>query len=168
MLPDEEVRWLWSLVADAACCLPGQTWPHTASSRKRSPTSLSTGDRLAITVTNNGSGPPPTATSAAGSGYGLIGMRERAMSVGGRLRAGPAGQAASRSSPNCRRTPAAAWTEGDRSYGPDLAGACASSEGGTTAPERMRSGTSKLVGRLTQRDGCCLAHQETIHVWYVW
>jgi signal transduction histidine kinase len=46
------------------------------------------GDRPAIRVTNNRSGPPPAAASAAGSCYGLIGMRERAMSVGGRLRAG--------------------------------------------------------------------------------
>jgi signal transduction histidine kinase len=47
-------------------------------------------DRLAVTVTNdNGSNPGP----AAGPGYGLIGMRERALSVGGRLHAGhrPAG-----------------------------------------------------------------------------
>ena len=52
------------------------------------------GDRLDITVTNDSSGSPPAAASAApGSGYGLIGMRERALSAGGRLRAGhrPAG-----------------------------------------------------------------------------
>ncbi len=50
------------------------------------------GDRLGITVSNDSSAPPPAAT-AAGPGYGLIGMRERALSVGGRLRAGhrPAG-----------------------------------------------------------------------------
>ncbi len=49
------------------------------------------GDRLGITVTNDSSGPPLSA--AEGPGYGLTGMRERALSVGGRLRAGhrPAG-----------------------------------------------------------------------------
>ena len=46
-----------------------------------------TAGRLAITITNDGSGlAPPTA--AAGPGYGLTGMRERALSVGGLLRAG--------------------------------------------------------------------------------
>ena len=52
------------------------------------------GDRLGITVTNDSTGHPPrAAAAAAGSGYGLIGMRERAHSAGGRLRAGrrPAG-----------------------------------------------------------------------------
>ena len=44
-------------------------------------------DRLGITVTNDSSAPPP-ATAASGPGYGLIGMRERVLSVGGRLRAG--------------------------------------------------------------------------------
>jgi signal transduction histidine kinase len=43
--------------------------------------------RLAITITNDGSGLPPPA-AAAGPGYGLTGMRERALSVGGRLHAG--------------------------------------------------------------------------------
>jgi len=53
------------------------------------------GDRLTIAVSNSGA---PQAAGAcaephAGHGYGLIGMRERALSVGGRLRAGyhPAG-----------------------------------------------------------------------------
>jgi signal transduction histidine kinase len=47
------------------------------------------GDRLGITVTNDSSGPPPAAAAVTpGSGYGLIGMRERALSAGGRLRAG--------------------------------------------------------------------------------
>jgi signal transduction histidine kinase len=44
-------------------------------------------DRLGITVTNDSSAPPP-APAAAGPGYGLIGMRERVLSAGGRLRAG--------------------------------------------------------------------------------
>jgi signal transduction histidine kinase len=50
------------------------------------------GDLLAITVSNDSPAPAPT-TAAAGPGYGLIGMRERAQSVGGQLRAGrrPAG-----------------------------------------------------------------------------
>jgi signal transduction histidine kinase len=44
-------------------------------------------DRLTIMVTDQGTGPVPS-TPAAGSGFGLIGMRERAHSVGGRLVAG--------------------------------------------------------------------------------
>ena len=42
-------------------------------------------DRLGITIVNDAGGTPPAA--ARGPGYGLIGMRERAMSVGGSLRA---------------------------------------------------------------------------------
>ncbi|GAA3790616.1 sensor histidine kinase [Streptomyces phyllanthi] len=41
---------------------------------------------LTITVTNDGTTVPPT---VPGGGYGLMGMRERANSVGGNLRAGP-------------------------------------------------------------------------------
>jgi signal transduction histidine kinase len=44
------------------------------------------GDRLVISVTNDGGS---TRSAAAAPGYGLIGMRERALSAGGRLRAGP-------------------------------------------------------------------------------
>ncbi|MBK3580060.1 sensor histidine kinase [Streptomyces sp. MBT65] len=44
-------------------------------------------DRLGITVTDHGGTTPP-ASPASGSGYGVIGMRERALSAGGRLRAG--------------------------------------------------------------------------------
>ncbi|WP_405968255.1 sensor histidine kinase [Streptomyces sp. NBC_00015] len=47
-----------------------------------------THDRLAITVTDHGTLPPTATDSTPGSGYGLIGMRERALSVGGHLRAG--------------------------------------------------------------------------------
>jgi signal transduction histidine kinase len=48
-------------------------------------------DRVRITVTNDTAGSAPAARSAAvaGPGYGLLGMRERAGSVGGRLSAGP-------------------------------------------------------------------------------
>ena len=53
------------------------------------------GDRLAISVSNSDGGQAPAARAepGAGPGYGLIGMGERARSVGGRLRAGrrPAG-----------------------------------------------------------------------------
>ncbi|MEU9347884.1 sensor histidine kinase [Streptomyces sp. NPDC048278] len=42
--------------------------------------------RLLVSVTNDGA---PTAPPAADGGYGLMGMRERAHSVGGDLRAGP-------------------------------------------------------------------------------
>ncbi|MFC8454700.1 sensor histidine kinase [Kitasatospora sp. NPDC057223] len=45
-----------------------------------------TGSRLRITVTNDG---PPTAPTVPGGGYGLMGMRERAHSVGGDLTTGP-------------------------------------------------------------------------------
>ncbi|MFJ5303474.1 sensor histidine kinase [Streptomyces sp. NPDC088350] len=44
-------------------------------------------DRLGITVTDHGGTPVPS-SPAPGSGYGVIGMRERALSAGGRLRAG--------------------------------------------------------------------------------
>ncbi|WP_151481793.1 sensor histidine kinase [Streptomyces albicerus] len=44
-------------------------------------------DRLTITVTDDGSGDAPLAPSPSG-GFGLIGMHERAQSVGGRVRAG--------------------------------------------------------------------------------
>ncbi|MFF3847172.1 sensor histidine kinase [Streptomyces sp. NPDC002328] len=52
-----------------------------------------THDRLSITITDQGIGPTPETTASTpdnsgGSGYGLIGMRERALSIGGRLRAG--------------------------------------------------------------------------------
>jgi len=43
-----------------------------------------TGDRLRVTITNGGAAESP----APGSGFGLLGMRERARSVGGHLRAG--------------------------------------------------------------------------------
>ncbi|WP_435226175.1 sensor histidine kinase [Streptomyces sp. Tue6028] len=42
--------------------------------------------RLRIAVTNEGA---PVASAVPGGGYGLMGMRERAASVGGTLRAGP-------------------------------------------------------------------------------
>jgi signal transduction histidine kinase len=50
-----------------------------------------TADQLAITITNDGRAMPRPAT--APTGYGLIGMRERAQSAGGQLHAGhrPAG-----------------------------------------------------------------------------
>ncbi|MPY41967.1 sensor histidine kinase, partial [Streptomyces phyllanthi] len=44
------------------------------------------GSRLLITVTNDGAAVAP---AVPGGGYGLMGMRERAHSVGGELRAGP-------------------------------------------------------------------------------
>jgi signal transduction histidine kinase len=51
------------------------------------------GHQLRISVTNDGDDASPAAAAAPDSGYGLIGMRERALAVGGRLRAGhrPAG-----------------------------------------------------------------------------
>lgn len=51
-----------------------------------------TGDRLSITITDDGDTTPRSPTAAipgTGSGYGLIGMRERAQSLGGRLSTGP-------------------------------------------------------------------------------
>ncbi|WP_327399730.1 sensor histidine kinase [Streptomyces sp. NBC_01288] len=44
-------------------------------------------DRLSIAVTDHGGTTVPS-SPASGSGYGMIGMRERALSAGGRLRAG--------------------------------------------------------------------------------
>lgn len=48
-----------------------------------------TGDRLAVTVTNPGGDPLVHTEVTPSSGYGLIGMRERAAALGGRLHAGP-------------------------------------------------------------------------------
>ncbi|MFE7897191.1 sensor histidine kinase [Streptomyces sp. NPDC057424] len=45
-----------------------------------------TGSRLLITVTNDG---PSKPESARGRGFGVMGMRERALSIGGELCAGP-------------------------------------------------------------------------------
>lgn len=45
--------------------------------------------RLLVTVTNDGTANETAATPVPGGGYGLMGMRERAHSVGGDLRAGP-------------------------------------------------------------------------------
>ncbi|WP_331461641.1 sensor histidine kinase [Streptomyces paludis] len=45
--------------------------------------------RLVITVTNDGTTAPLTSDSTQGRGFGLLGMRERALSVGGELQAGP-------------------------------------------------------------------------------
>ncbi|SFG22775.1 ATP-binding protein [Streptomyces mirabilis] len=61
-------------------------------------------DRLTLTVADDGGtirSAPPT-PPVPGGGFGLVGMRERAQSVGGRLRAGPGPEAASRSGPNSR------------------------------------------------------------------
>lgn len=44
-------------------------------------------DRLTLTITDNGTATAPAAP-ASGRGFGLVGMRERAQSVGGDLRAG--------------------------------------------------------------------------------
>nr|WP_308801059.1 sensor histidine kinase [Streptomyces polyasparticus] len=45
------------------------------------------GDRLEVEVIDDG--PPSVRPQAAGDGYGLIGMRERAAAVGGRVETGP-------------------------------------------------------------------------------
>ncbi|MEO3751405.1 sensor histidine kinase [Streptomyces sp. B6B3] len=47
------------------------------------------GSRLLITVTNDGTANGGAVPPMPGGGYGLMGMRERAHSVGGELRAGP-------------------------------------------------------------------------------
>jgi signal transduction histidine kinase len=47
------------------------------------------GDRLLVTVEDDGSGPDPASPIAAGSGLGVVGMRERAQALGGELEAGP-------------------------------------------------------------------------------
>jgi signal transduction histidine kinase len=47
-----------------------------------------TGNRLTITVTDDGSTAAPVPTAERGRGFGLMGMRERAQSVGGSLCAG--------------------------------------------------------------------------------
>ncbi|WP_443043672.1 sensor histidine kinase [Streptomyces sp. NBC_00306] len=54
-------------------------------------TVLDRGGELTVTVTDDGDGggAGPVTTAADGAGYGIIGMRERARSVGGTLSAGP-------------------------------------------------------------------------------
>ncbi|MFH9005477.1 sensor histidine kinase [Streptomyces afghaniensis] len=47
-----------------------------------------TGSRLLITVTDDGTG-KPAAEAPQGRGFGVMGMRERALSIGGELCAGP-------------------------------------------------------------------------------
>ncbi|CAM5706883.1 histidine kinase OS=Streptomyces violarus OX=67380 GN=FHS41_004509 PE=4 SV=1 [Streptomyces violarus] len=47
-----------------------------------------TGSRLLITVTDDGTG-KPEAEAPQGRGFGVMGMRERAHSIGGHLCAGP-------------------------------------------------------------------------------
>lgn len=47
-----------------------------------------TGSRLLITVTDDGTG-KPEAEASQGRGFGVMGMRERAHSIGGHLCAGP-------------------------------------------------------------------------------
>jgi signal transduction histidine kinase len=52
-----------------------------------------TADALWLRVRDNGPGPPPTSpssTTTPPSGHGLLGMRERAAAVGGKLRTGAA------------------------------------------------------------------------------
>jgi signal transduction histidine kinase len=46
------------------------------------------GDRLLITVEDDGAG-PEAALETSGSGFGILGMRERALALGGDLEAGP-------------------------------------------------------------------------------
>lgn len=46
-----------------------------------------TDDRLTVAVTDDG-GTRPKVPASTGGGYGLIGMRERARSAGGRVRTG--------------------------------------------------------------------------------
>ncbi|WP_456694984.1 sensor histidine kinase [Aeromicrobium sp. P5_D10] len=59
--------------ADTGCARVGLVWNR---------------DRVTITVTDDGGGPGTSIASDRPPGYGLIGMRERATAVGGRLFAG--------------------------------------------------------------------------------
>jgi signal transduction histidine kinase len=47
------------------------------------------GDRVLITVEDDGAGPETAEPKTAGSGFGILGMRERALALGGALQAGP-------------------------------------------------------------------------------
>ena len=81
-----------------ASCPPGSTSPPTASSRKRSPTSSSTGaaptevhvqyraDAVEVRIADQGNG--AHTVRLGGSGQGLVGMRERVRMYGGELHAG--------------------------------------------------------------------------------
>lgn len=47
------------------------------------------GDRLSVTVTDDGHGGTQLPDGAHGGGFGLVGLEERVTALGGRLRAGP-------------------------------------------------------------------------------
>jgi signal transduction histidine kinase len=49
-----------------------------------------TDEALRLRIRDNGPGPPPDGTERAGTGHGLLGMRERAAAVGGQCSAGAA------------------------------------------------------------------------------
>ncbi|MGW5869138.1 sensor histidine kinase [Streptomyces sp. NPDC055239] len=59
-----------------------------ADARHAAVSVATTGDLLAVEVTDDGP-TTPVSRAATGEGYGLIGMRERAVAVGGALEAGP-------------------------------------------------------------------------------
>ena len=77
------------------------------------------GDRLTVEVVDDGAARPVSPASAAGTGYGLLGMRERVAAVGGTFRAGPrpgGGFAV------CAVMPLDDEREGDAGDDPDTAG----------------------------------------------
>lgn len=78
-----------------------------------------TGDRLTVEVVDDGADTPVNLGTAAGTGYGLLGMRERVGAVGGTFRAGPrpgGGFAV------CAVMPLGDEREGDAGDDPDSAG----------------------------------------------
>ncbi len=83
VVPDQVGRAVYRVVQEALTNA-GKHAPHAAVDVRLDVT----GDRLAVEVTNRLT---PHGSAVPGSGYGLVGMRERVELAGGDLRTGPAG-----------------------------------------------------------------------------
>jgi signal transduction histidine kinase len=82
-VPDQVGRAVYRVVQESLTNA-GKHAPHTAVDVRLAVT----GDRLAVEVVNRLT---PHGSAVPGSGYGLVGMRERVELAGGDLRTGPTG-----------------------------------------------------------------------------
>ncbi|HET6710560.1 sensor histidine kinase, partial [Amycolatopsis sp.] len=82
-VPDQVGRAVYRVVQESLTNA-GKHAPHAAVDVRLTVT----GDRLAVEVTNRLT---PHGSTVPGSGYGLVGMRERVELAGGDLRTGPTG-----------------------------------------------------------------------------